>query len=407
MAATKKTITAAVFHPSTGDGLGVITEFSFLGYSKELNAGPGECVLTIPKQFDYESALLSLNNEVELRIADVDTLTAGNVAEYASRVVYRGYISLVERTADPRSQSITVHLLGFYTKLATDILKSNTQTTLYSNSSTGLTITSGSQNAADIGLMMRAVIDQYRTETDNPKIHYKVDDIPLVGGSLNLATYRFEQKTYRDAIDALRKMAPENLYWYVNELGAASFKERPSTPTHVFISGKHFNSVRVEQSLEKVRNVLLLWDGVSGGTYKHYEDAASIALYGRRTHTLTAFGVDNSATADLIGAKFLAENKNPEIKVVCTILDNNAGDGIGYDIESIQPGDTCSFRGFATGTNDLFYDNMLITRVNYSLDKAVIEVQLIRSGLLDLQAQQQRDISDINSGGLGIPAVYT
>lgn len=405
MAATKKTITASIFDPNTGFKIAVWRDFDFKGYTKEINAGVAECVIVLPELFDYSSGALALNNEVELRISDVDTLTPGALSssDIASRVIYRGYISLVERSIE-RQEGITVHILGFYTKLSTDILKNNAQTTLYSKTSPGLTITVADQSAADIGLLVRSIIDRYRAETTNPKIYYNADDIPLTSTT---ATYRFEQKTYRDAIEAMRKLSPENVYWYVNELGQAFFKARATTPTHTFVFGKHFHAVRVEQSLEKVRNVALVWDGEAAGTYKHYEDAASIALYGRRVQTITDFGVDNSNAADLIGVKFIAENKNPEIKVVCTILDNNAGNGKGYDIESIQPGDTCSFKGFSTGVNELFYDNMLITRVAYSLDKVVMDVQIVRTGLLDITAQQQRDIGDINSGGLGIPESYT
>jgi hypothetical protein len=343
---------------------------------------------------------------VKLLLTDGDTATNTDAGESGALVIYQGYISLIDRDVDGTHETVTVHLLGYYTLLSLDILKNGAQTTLYSNSTAGLTTASGSQNAADIGLMMRAVINRYIAETTNPKISYLgIYDIPDAGTTAN---YRFEQKTYREAMDDLRSLAPADVYWYVNELGRVTFKPKPTTPTHLFQFGKHFSSVHVEHSLEKVRNFLLLWDGkTSSYVYKHYQNDASIAAYGRRAETLNDFGVDASGAADALGAKFLAESKDPAIKVTCTILDNNGPASRGYNIESIQPGDTCSFVGFSSGLSDIFNENMLITRVDYRLDSAIIEVEIVQSGLIAAQAHQGRAIADIGTGGLGVPESYS
>jgi len=381
-------------------------DIGFQGFSKQLNAGPGECVLTVAVPFDYDSADLQVGNDVKLILSDADTEAGTQSGEAGALVIYQGYISLIERDVDGSRERVTVHLLGYYTLLSLDFLKNSAQTTLYSNSSTGLTTASGSQDAADIGLIMRAVLDRYQAETTNPKITYRgTVDIPNTSTTAN---YRFEQKTYREAMDDLRALAPTDIYWYVNELGSVSFKTKSTTATHKFIFGKHFSVVHVEHSLEKVRNVLLLWDGkTSSYVYKHYESAASIAQYGRRASTVNDFGIDASGAADAIGAKYLAENKDPAIKVTCTILDNNGEDGNGYDIESIHPGDTCSFVGFSSGLANVFNENMLITRVDYKLDAATIEVEIVQSGLLATQSRQARAINDIGTGGLGVPESYS
>ncbi|MEK7992885.1 MAG: hypothetical protein AAB403_03675 [Planctomycetota bacterium] len=391
---------------SAGEILSDWHDIDFRGYTKQLNAGPSECVLGLGVAFDYDRNDLQVGNDVKLILSDIDTATGTEAGESGALVIYQGYISLIERDVDGSRESVTVHLLGYYTRLALDYLKNGSQTTLYSNSTTGLTTVSASQSAADIGLMMRAVIDRYIAETTNPRISYAGSyDIP---DTSTTASYRFEQKTYKEAMDDLASLAPANVYWYVSALGVVTFKSKPTTSTHVFQFGKHFTSVHVEHSLEKVRNVALVWDGKTASyVYKHYQDDASISVYGRRGATINDFGIDASGAADAIGAKFLAENKDPAIKVTCTVLDNNAGNGTGYDIESIQPGDTCSFVGFSSGLSDIFNDNMLITRVDYRLDTATIEVEIVQSGLLASQAHQGRAINDIGSGGLGVPESYT
>ncbi len=73
----------------------------------------------------------------------------------------------------------------------------------------------------------------------------------------------------------------------------------------------------------------------------------------------------------------------------------------------MQPGDTCRFVGFSSGLSDVFRDNMLITSVDYSLDQIRIEVEIIKSTLVDFQGQNARKIADINSGGFQITESYT
>lgn len=311
--------------------------FTFSGFSKALNGGPGECVIQTDMPFDYGGNDLILGNDIEIRISDVDTVAqTGNMG---ARTIYKGYISLIERDADGQSEGVTVHILGYYTLLTLDVLKNGAQTTLYSNSSTGLTVTSGSLNAADVGLMMRTVVDRYIAETTNPKISYRLVDIP---NTSTTGQYIFKRMTYRDALVQLQKMSPSGVWFYVDELGFVKLKTKPATATHEFVFGRHFKKVHVEHSLEKMRNFIAIWDGVTSGNYKHYENDGSIGQYGRRFQVDNDYGASSGAM-DLKGPRFLSDNALPDVKVTCQIADNNGASGFGYDIESIQPGDTCTF----------------------------------------------------------------
>ena len=406
MAVRRKQIIIKVTSP-VDDSIIEIWKDVPIQFTKELNAGLGECIIRLDKIFDYSGNDLVLGNYVEILIADKDTCDPTKQSgDSNARSIYQGYISLIEREAVGGKETVIVHLLGHYTKLALDILKDGVQTTLYSHAANGLTTVVGSQSAADIGLMMRTVIDRYRVENPGAKIGYFSDDIP---DTATTATYRFEQKTYREAMDKLRQLAPVGVNWYIDECGNVKFKAAPTEPTHKFVFGKDFNAVKVEQSMEKVRNFLLIWNGETGGAvvYKHYQDDESIAQFGRRAEAVNDYGVDNSNAADAIGAKFLAENKDAEIKVTVRILDNNESDNLGYDIESIQPGDTCSFYGFTIGISDIFRDNMLISKVVYTPEYVEVEVEAVKSGLLDFQEQQGKAINDLGTGGLQIPETYT
>jgi hypothetical protein len=303
-----------------------------------------------------------------------------------------------------------VHILGYNTLLALDVLKDASQTTLYSQDVTDawLTTAAGDLDATDIAGMAKAVLDRFTAENGSTRITYDPDEVPDTGVEV---AYTFTQKTYREAIDILKSFAPENVYWYIDETGRFSFKPAPTTPTHTFIFGRHLSKIRVERSLEKVRNVALIFNGSYGSAvYKGYTDAASIASFGRRVERISDNGIEGATADDAMdarAAKFLAENKNSSVTLVATIIDNANGDYIGMDIEDINPGDTCRFVGFSSTMSDIFQDNMLITEVNYTLDSVQVRVELVKSGLLDIQQKQGRQINDINNGGLGIPESYT
>ncbi len=402
MSIQAKNLIVIVSRP-TGEYLATWPNIYLEGFTKEINGGIGECVLKLDKAFDYSGGDIAIGNDVELRVADKDTITDPNYSD-GGRTIYRGYISLIERGVNGAKEQVIVHLLGYYTKLSLDILKSGTQATLYSDASTGVGTTSPSANA-DLGLMMRGVIDRYRAETSNPKIWYDKKNIPDISSA---TYYKFQQQTYRQAMDKIKQMAPAGYFYYIDETGQVKFGAKPATPTHKFIFGRHFNAIKVEKSLEKVRNFFLIWNGEPAGgscVYKHYQDDASISLYGRRAETINDYGIDNSDAADKIGAKLLAESKDPEVKVICTIVDNNEDNNMGYDIESIQPGDTCSFYGFDSSLAEIFQDNMLITNVNYKLGAVEIEVEIIKSGIVDLQEQQGKQIHD--SSNPTIPDTYS
>lgn len=367
---------------------------NFSGFSKEINAGLSECVLELAVKFDYQGNELELGNVVEIFISDAQTLADGFLK------IYSGYISLIEGHIDGGKEGITVTLLGHYTKLSVDYLKNGSQTTLYSDVTNGLTITSpGSE--ADIGLIIRGIIDRYRAETVNPKINYSLASVPNAGQT---ALYTLSVKTYREALDRLISMYDSNYFYYVDENGLLSVKQKPSTPTHTFEFSKHFSSLRIQRSIEALRNNLLVWNGENPGVYNDYKDDASILQYGRRSDFKEDYGIADDTSADKIGAKYIAENKDPAIKLICELIDNNIDPAKGYDIESVQPGDSCRFIGFNQSLSDLFSDNMLITKVDYTLYKVILTIEMRKTGIINLQDKTVKEVNDLRSQG--IPETY-
>jgi len=387
MAVSRKQLFIDIFNPLTGEKIATWVNANLNQFVKNINSGLSECIIELPYTFDYSESDIAEGNDVQISISDKDT-TPGT-----TRIIYSGYISMIEGTISDRKENVLVHLLGYNTMLANDVLRSGTTTT---------TITYTSE---DIGFVMRDLVEKFNL-VNGSKLNYTILTIPDVGSDI---TYTFKRTFYKDALDKVRSLAPANYFFYIDENNTVNFKPRPTTPTHTFILGRHFSAVKAQRGVEKIKNSLLLWNGepTVGVIYKRYEDSNSIALYGRRTEVVDDYGVGDAATADMLAKNFLDENKEPEIVLTVEIMDNTENpDGYGYDIESIQPGDTCSFVGFSEEFAGRYLSaNMLITSVTYTLDKVQLTIDPRNIGMIDWQNQTAKNIHEATSDSA--PADYT
>ncbi len=384
--AIKKQYFIQVYDRLTGVLIATWSNANIESFRKRINSGLSECVVNLPYNFDYYAADINEGNDVKIILTDND-LASGTVL-----TIYSGYISMVEGNIENRNEGVKVHLLGYITMLSLDFLKDGTTTT-----QTFTTI--------DIGTIMLDIINFYKTNNPETKINASTTSIPTVGVT---ASYTFKRATYQDAIDKVRSLAPANYYFYIDENNTVNFKPRPTTPTHTFTLGRHFSNIHVQRGVEKIKNSLLLWNGLtSGGIYKLYEDSNSIALYGRRSTKIDDYGLTDSTTADALAATFLDENKDPEIVISVSISDNQENvSGFGYDIETIQPGNTCQFIGFTDGFRSKYLqDNMLITEVIYYTDHVELTIDPRNLGVIEWQDQNQKNTDQLISDGT--PTDYT
>jgi hypothetical protein len=385
----KKTL-IKIYRP-TGEFLKEWSNARFDTFTKEINGGLGPCVIQLGEKFDYSGNDLKLNNMVKIFITDKETIGTTD----KMKLIYSGYISSYIPYVDGGKEEITVNLLGWHSLFTQDIWKNGTTTTF---DYAGI--------ATDIGTIMRNVLGRYIAETTNPKIVYSLGNVLTTSTTTE---YKFEFLTYREGIDKIKSLAPANWYWYVDENGEFYFKSKPTTPTHTFVLGKHFTKVSVERSLEKMKNTVYVFDDGTnsggGAQLKRYDDDASVTEYGRRIEKIIDNRVKVAGDLQKLGESYVAEHKDPDVKVTVEILDNNDDSNFGYDIESITPGDTCKFEGFKINLAEIFEYNMVITKVDYYLDRAILTIEPMKSGIIDR-------IEDINIRvdaleREGVPTSYT
>ena len=101
----------------------------------------------------------------------------------------------------------------------------------------------------------------------------------------------------------------------------------------------------------------------------------------------------------------MSEHKEPDIKVIVEIIDNSVDPYTGYDIESINPGQTCIFSGFSDSLDETFKENMLITEVQYTLSKVRLTIEPTRAGIVDRLEHIARQINDSNTKNA--PSAYS
>ena len=348
------------------------------GFTKQMFGGLGSCVIELGKNYDYSGDDLQLNNEVKVYIHDED-LSAGEI-----KLIYDGYIYEYEPWIDKGDQGIRVTLMGYYTTLSLDIYQ------VVADKMTTIT-----ESAVATSVMVKNLIDRYRAARDNPKIEYTQQSIEVSGDS---KTYTFEAETYREALDKIVDIAPIGWYYYVDADGVMNFKQVSTTTDHTFIVGRHCQSARIYKNMGYIRNIMLAWDRDTN--YKLYQRQNSVDRYGRRIEKRFDAGFQgNVTTMDSMAEKFLQQNEEPRVKIIAEIIDNNESDK-GYDIDNVEPGDTCIFRGFEEGLESIFNQTMLISKVDYSLDKITITVEPVESGILFEQRELGRSIGQIASEGV-------
>lgn len=389
---------------NTDGTFSIIKDIEYTSFTKAVNSGLQELRFRIARKLDQfnDDNEFDLNKKIELWVYDIDTASEG-------RVVYSGYITEQNPIIEGAKEYVDIICLGYYSKLSADVLKDGSQTTLYTKATDGLTTTSGDISQATVSDVIRAIIQLYQENNDDSELSVlTIQDggEDSVEETYNLMKVIFSGKTYQEAIEDCKKYAPANWFWYVGEDNVFRLKQKAGTANHIFKLGSDILSIKVEKNIQSIYNVILAWGyDIDGGTtiaYKEYKDDLSVSLYGRRVYQTTLYNVKDEETMDNLGNSILEENKDPIIKITLEIADNN-DNSKGYDIESINPGDTCKIANLIE--SDLFNDNMFITAVQWYPGKAVVSIDYKIQNLEKYLTILQRNI-EVQSLQ-GIPATYS
>lgn len=182
--------------------------------------------------------------------------------------------------------------------------------------------------------------------------------------------YTFSLATLLEVVEKARELSPANTYWYVDPATQLLyFRQYSTTADHQFVLGKHVEDFEIEVSKEHIKNVVYFTGGPTAGVnlLKLYSDSDSLALNRRGMARLTDNRIiaANEPAARVLSESFMDENSNEQHSGSISIL---AAD---YDIDSINPGDTCSFQGTSGFMNNLVFR---ITRLYRRTDRVELNL---------------------------------
>lgn len=169
----------------------------------------------------------------------------------------------------------------------------------------------------------------------------------------SLVSYTYEKMKWFGAMNRTLELTGGNYYWYINEAGEFYFREYPASPTHKINLLKNVNEIMVENNSELILNESTVYN-----TALSYNatNASSITNFFKRDEWQENPSLDAIAAQNYVNGR-VADNANPKINVSVELNET-------YNLESLRPGQTCSFFGLEIGST-LLGNNMKIVSVEY------------------------------------------
>ena len=325
-----------------------------------INSGQGEMLIKLARPLDDygEDWDVKFNNKIETYILDKE--------QPNGLLIYSGYISDYQPTVSGNDQYVDVTAIGYVVEL---------ENTSFINSSNG--------NSAKVYLdedpsdIIKDILLQYNAQQGK----VVAGNIDKVG---TFRDYTFNNISNFQAIDKARELCLDQgyWYWYVGCNNKLDLHVKSTVVNHTFIIGTHFTKIDAFKTIRDLHNSVNFIGGIPAGGVQlrqTYSDATSIATYGLKEYIMIDTRVTEPATAQSLAQGYLDMNKDPFVRATISLIDSKGDNEIGYDIESILPGQTCVIidpKG-NTGTQSYALNQpMIIQSVQYDFDTVTLELSI-------------------------------
>ncbi len=365
-----------------GSSTATVPVLSDPSFSKEVDSGLGPLTIELAVPFDYAGAELANGATIDTFCADNDGVV----------LIHSGMIETITQEIAADGDHVSVTVTPWVKLLSQDYYKETATLTALSYHDFPL--------GTDISDIMTLLIDRYNLNMGSfGRVHYTADSIQTSGKTTSIEV---GQATYLDEIRRIKKLGPGDWYWYVDAAGVFYYRNFDSGTRHILTMGKDVRGVRCATDISSMKNTVYFWNGQDSHTtvvafeYPQSE-SASQRTYGRRTEVVTDSHVESPETGTAICTNFIRENQDPIKTYELDVLDSD-GAQHGYDIESIQPGDTCEIRNVPSLSGTVFS----ITRVDYTPDAAHLTLgvgPVKRNALLGMTIQEITAYMNKNTDG--------
>ena len=350
--------------------IGPIINLSNIKFSKVINGGNGDLTLIVDDvDFDVE-----FMDRVEVSVIDKD---APNGV-----LVYSGFVNQIEQKITTNKTYKQIQLLGYHTLLGEVMLEDSTN---YYNHVF---------SARTYNHIFKYIIDRYKLIHTLSPINYTTDSV--YSDSVSVYDHMYGL-TVLEALNREIQHMGNGFYWYNGTDNIIGLYEISSTPNHTFIFQKHFSEINVSEEVGNIINNVWFWNGLTSGDpnliSKEYYSGTSITNFWERKRKQKDGRITNTAYANTLFDTFIDNNKTIAPSLTIKIIDNNISKNNGYDIESIEAGQTCEIINIENDmiTKKLFF----ISSVQYSYTSVVLKLQ-------DTQQLVSRELGKIRTELTGL-----
>lgn len=372
---------------------------AFDGFTKIVNGGLGELNITLarPRNDFGEGEDVNLGNRVDVTVWDRETDADG-------LIIYSGFIS----TYSPNlpGESVGIKCFGYSTELSS---------TLYRDGDI-MTIT---HNSTDPTVITADILEKFTARNTTNPVTWELGALDSLNYTGQNVSYTYGLKYCNEAIDkTVRGLAPANWYWYWPASNRFIMRRRAEGTDHRLIIGQHITGLESPKTTDELWNVYVFWNNKEVGDPDYLFDqwtlSGSVSAWGFREYKNIDGRVTDSITAGLMANAFLEEHGAPLVTIRVSIADSNGAGDKGYDIESIEPGDTVSIddpEHFAERTlwdvaqwdedmwdfalEYIFSQPLIVTKVDYTLDEVQLELSTRAPSLAKRITELNRKIDQL------------
>jgi len=332
-----------------------------LQFTSSINGGLGEVTFELNQSVEnfMATSFALLFNKVEVYVSDIDSASTGDL-------VWSG---LFQEYKFAITDFVKVKLtFASYTFLLAKTIARITTTTI-SNGDTGdrrFTYTDD-----DPALILRDLLDQF-AQLHPSTITYTTTTIPLTGLSMTLT---INAMTFWEAIQEVVKFMPDLYFWNLGSDGKIYFSQTDlSTVDHLVMIGDSVVGGDYTYSTRDIINFIDYHGGETAGVnlFKNYNNVTSVTEFGNREEIISNGNVTQTASAELETDRILSKNSTPVRSISVEIIDSNYTSK-GYDIESLNVGDTIQIQSPKIKTNITKWDDGYfdLSYFDYDFDSAL------------------------------------
>lgn len=317
---TKKTVLLKLYS-STWSIKEIIREFSLPSVTEQINSGAGSLSITLPRPFDDYGNIVC-GDKIEIVVVDKEAPTGINV--------YSGEVSQINAQGS-KFERVELECDGNIVELAKGKYRESTSVVF-------------SKASADIAVQMKLVIDRYKTNVTGYSLDYTASSIATASKN---TVMKINNNTYLELLLDLISISDAGYHFYVGADRIIYYKDITRSGGNP-IADHYFNmkgcviSVTPTRSIAQTVSNYLFWNGLPSSNpsyiFKAYTHAGSPIVerwVDKIDNRITDVNTAN-AYANRNKAVYGGTIDTTEIELV-----DSSYSAQGYDIESINVGDTC------------------------------------------------------------------